>query len=95
MRNRDTHLLEMLDATRFTNFLLFPLPTDEKAHVAYTAKVKAKFPQSDLRTVHAGGHDFIIGPISDLRFLFPAAPSCIWRATPAPRATSRSQLFSK
>jgi hypothetical protein len=73
MRNRDTHLLETLDATRFTNFLLFPLPTDEKEYIAYTAKVKAKFPQSDLRTVHAGGHDFIIGPISDLRCLFPAA----------------------
>ena len=45
MRNRDTHLLEKLDATRFTNFLLFPLPTDEKAYIAYTVKVKAKFPQ--------------------------------------------------
>ncbi|HXE04929.1 MAG TPA: hypothetical protein VN579_03005, partial [Bryobacteraceae bacterium] len=55
---------------RFTNFLLFPLPSDE---AAYTAKVKARFPQSDLRTVHAGNHDFIIGPISDLRYLFPDA----------------------
>jgi hypothetical protein len=81
MRNRDTHLLDTLDATGFTNFLLFPLPTDEKEYAAYTAKVKAKFPQVDLRTVHAGNHDFIMGPISDLRCLFPDATPALG-ATP-------------
>jgi hypothetical protein len=94
MRNRDTHLLQTLDATRFTNFLLFPLPTDEKAYLAYTAKVKAKFPQADLRTVHAGSHDFIIGPISDLRFLFPDAATVYTRATLHAPRYFRSQLFS-
>jgi len=58
---------------------LFPLPTDEKAYAAYTAKIKAKFPQSDLRTVHAGNHDFIMGPIPDLRFLFPDAATTVSR----------------
>jgi hypothetical protein len=93
MRNRDTHLLEKLDATRFTNFLLFPLPSDEKAYAAYTAKVKAKFPQSDLRTVHAGNHDFIMGPISDVRFLFPDAATVYTRAAPALRATPNHSFF--
>jgi hypothetical protein len=54
-----------------TNSLLFPLPSDEKSYVDYAAKVKAMFPQADLRAVHAGTHDFLIGPNSDLRFLFP------------------------
>jgi hypothetical protein len=73
MRNRDTHLLQKIDTAQFKNFLLFPLPLDEKAYVDYTVEIKAKFPQADLRTVHAGDHDFIMGPISDLRFLYPDA----------------------
>jgi hypothetical protein len=71
MQNRDTHLLDRLDTTRFARFLLFPLPTDEKAYVDYAIKVREKFPQADLRTVHVGGHEFVMGPIPDLRFLFP------------------------
>jgi 4-amino-4-deoxy-L-arabinose transferase-like glycosyltransferase len=71
MQNRDTHLLDCVDTTRFTDFLLFPLPSDEKAYVEYAAKVKARFPQKDLQSFRAGGHEFVRGPIADLRFLFP------------------------
>jgi 4-amino-4-deoxy-L-arabinose transferase-like glycosyltransferase len=71
MQNRDTHLLDRVDTARFTNFLLFPLPSDEKAYMDYATKVKAMFPQADLRTVHVGNRAFVTGPISDLRFLFP------------------------
>jgi MFS family permease len=71
MQNRDTHLLDRVDTARFTNFLLFPLPSDEKAYTEYATKVKAKFPRRDLRMVHAGNHDFVMGPISDLSYLFP------------------------
>lgn len=82
MQNRDTHLLDRVDTTRFTNFLLFPLPSDEKAYVEYAAKVKAMFPQGDLRSFHAGSHEFVIAPIADLRFLFPneANPSTVYTA---------------
>lgn len=71
MQNRDTHLLNRVDTGRLTNFLLFPLPSDEKAYVDYATKVREKFPQADLRTVHVGNHEFVMGPIPDLRFLFP------------------------
>jgi hypothetical protein len=71
MQNRDTHLVDRLDTARFTNFLLFPLPSDEKAYVEYATKIKARFPQADLRTVHVGNREFVMGPISDLRCLFP------------------------
>jgi 4-amino-4-deoxy-L-arabinose transferase-like glycosyltransferase len=82
MQNRDTHLLDRMDAARFTNFLLFPLPSDEKAYADYATKVRAKFPQADLRTVHAGNREFVMGPISDLRFLFPDAanPAAVYTA---------------
>jgi hypothetical protein len=71
MQNRDTHLIDRVDTARFTNFLLFPLPSDERAYVEYATKIKAMFPQADLKTVHAGNHEFVIGPISDLCYLFP------------------------
>lgn len=71
MQNRDTRLVDRIDTARFTNFLLFPLPSDEKAYMDYTAKIRAMFPQADLRTVRAGRREFVMGPISDLRFLFP------------------------
>jgi hypothetical protein len=73
MHNRDTHLSDRLEASRFTQFLLFPLPLDEKQYLDYTAKIKSRFPSADLRTIHAEGHDFVTGPISDLRYLFPDA----------------------
>jgi hypothetical protein len=71
MENRDTQWVDKIDAARFSQFLIFPLPTDEKAYVDYMAKVKALFPRGELRTVHAGGREFLTGPIADLRFLFP------------------------
>lgn len=70
MENRDTHLIDHVDTARFTNFLLFPLPSDERAYVEYATKIKARFPQADLKTVNAGNHEFVIGPISDLCYLF-------------------------
>lgn len=75
MRNRNTQLRERLEAGQFTNFLLFPLPSDEEAYRKYFAKIKAKFPPGDLRTVHAGHHDFVFAPIADLPYLFPDAAS--------------------
>jgi len=82
MRNRDTQLLDGLDIFRFKTFLLFPLPSDEKAYVDYATKIRAKFPQADLRTVHAGNREFVMGPISDLRLLFPDAanPAAVYTA---------------
>lgn len=82
MQNRDTQLLNGVNTDRFTNFLLFPLPSDERAYVEYASKVKARFPQGDLRSFHAGSHEFVMGPIADLRFLFPdeAHPSAVYTA---------------
>jgi hypothetical protein len=73
MQNRDTQAVERLPEGGFTNFLLFPLPSDDQRYGEFLARVRAKFPPHDLHTVHAGNHDFIMGPISDLPILFPDA----------------------
>jgi 4-amino-4-deoxy-L-arabinose transferase-like glycosyltransferase len=73
MQNRDTQALERLPQGNFTNFLFFPLPSDDKRYGEYLARVRAKFPPHDLHTQHAGNHDFVMGPISDLPILFPDA----------------------
>ena len=82
MHNRDTQAVERFPEGGFTNFLLFPLPSDDKRYGEYLARVQAKFPPHHLHTVHAGNHDFILGPISDLPILFPhaARPSALYTA---------------
>jgi hypothetical protein len=93
MQNRDTRALERFHESGFTSFLLFPLPSDDKRYDEYLARVRAKFPPHDLHTVHAGNHDFIMGPISDLPVLFPdaAQPSALYTA----RDAGKSSVYSR
>jgi 4-amino-4-deoxy-L-arabinose transferase-like glycosyltransferase len=79
MHNRDTQLIQQLKPGGFTQFLFFPLPSDERAYTEYMDQVKAKFPKNALHTIRSGNHTFIFGPISDLPTLFPdAAPAALY-----------------
>jgi hypothetical protein len=72
MHERDTQLLTELPAGPYTRFLVFPLPVGD-SYREYLQTVKTRLPSASLRTVSAGGHEFILGPISDLPLLFPEA----------------------
>lgn len=71
MHRRNTRLLAALPTGSYSRFVLFPLPNGSASYRHYLEKVKQKIPGSGLQTVHVAGFDFIMGPISDLGFLFP------------------------
>jgi Protein of unknown function (DUF2723) len=73
MQGRDTHLLTAMPSGAYSRFVLFPLPTGSSEYRQYLKKVKDPLPSQSLQTVHAGGYDFITGPVSDLPLLFPKA----------------------
>lgn len=74
MHERDTQLVKELPVTRYTRFVVFPLPSGD-SYEEYLQTVKGKLRKQDLHTVSADGREFITGPISDLPLLFPdAAP---------------------
>ena len=73
MEHGDTRLADKLPVTGLKKFLLFPLPTDDAEYRDYIEKVRARFPKGALRTITAGGHEFSVGAITDLGFLFPVA----------------------
>lgn len=71
MHGRDTRLLSTIQASGYSTFILFPLPQGNASYRDYLNTVKRKLPDGSLRIVHAGGHDFVTGSISDLSRLFP------------------------
>jgi hypothetical protein len=75
MQNRltwlDSGLDNTLDNTHIRNFIIFPLPPDDPEYSHYTAMVRRRFPAGELHTIVRGGREFDIGPVADLRFLFP------------------------
>ena len=75
MHGRDTTLLAALPSNPYSQFVFFPLPNEGAAYKAQLKKVAGQLPAGSLRTVTAGGHDFVIGPISDLSLLFPRTAS--------------------
>jgi hypothetical protein len=79
MQHRDTRVEARLPGTSAREFVLFPLPLGDKEYSDYMASVRGRFPPGDLRTVVRGGHEFTMGPIADLRYLFPDA--CKHKAT--------------
>jgi hypothetical protein len=84
MHNRQTQLLPALPIAGDARFVLFPLPTNSSSYQDYFRSIQKKLPAADLKTVHAGGHDFVMGPISDLQCLFPdlsQSGGCISRAS--------------
>jgi hypothetical protein len=79
MQYRDTRVEARLPPTSAHEFIMFPLPSGEREYNDYLASVRSRFPPGDLRTVVRGGHQFTIGPVADLRFLFP--DTCKQKAT--------------
>jgi hypothetical protein len=76
MKDRDTRLESRLPVIPFRDFILFPLPLGDTEYSGYMASVRTRFPPGELRMVVRGGREFAIGPVADLRILFPvAAPS--------------------
>lgn len=72
MHDRMTRLLAGLPATSCSSFILFPLPLGDNEYVKYMQDVEARLSGVTLRTIHAGGHDYVMGPISALPKFFPA-----------------------
>ena len=95
MQKRRTRLLTYLPAKPYTRFVLFPLPAGEPENRAYLQKVLALLPPRDLRTLSAGGHNFVTAPIADLPLLFPSMPGAVpagvsgLRQSPAPAVNNR------
>jgi len=73
MIHRDTTLETTLPTAGIRRFVIFPLPSDGTEYRDYMAKVRARFPPGELRTVVLRGREFLTGPAADLRFLFPVA----------------------
>jgi hypothetical protein len=73
MRDRDTRVEAALPATSAREFVMFPLPLGDKEYSDYLASVRNRFPAGELRTIVRGGHEFTMGPVADLRYLFPHA----------------------
>jgi len=73
MQHRDTRVEARLPDTSAREFVLFPLPSGDKEYSDYMASVRKRFPPGHLRTVVREGHEFTMGPVADLHFLFPDA----------------------
>ena len=73
MRNQDTRLLSRLSIGSFRSFILFPLPSSDDEYREYMQQVRARFPPGELRSTALNGHEFLTGPVSALRVLFPHA----------------------
>jgi hypothetical protein len=78
MEGSDTRLAERLPLSRFRNFILFPLPGGEAEYGDYMRRILARFPKGALRTVTAGGREFVLGQVSDLPLLFPTAAKRVY-----------------
>ena len=73
MQHRDTRLVSDIQVGTYSKFLLFPLPGGDASYDKYLETVKRRLPDDRLRTVQAGGRDFVTGPITLLPLLFPHA----------------------
>jgi len=76
MKDQSTRLESALPTAGIQNFVMFPLPLGDSEYSKYVALVRKRFPPGELHTIVRGGHEFTIGPVADLRVLFPVtAPS--------------------
>jgi len=73
MRHQDTRLVSRLSVGSFRDFLLFPLPASGQEYRDYIQQVRARFPAGTLRVTPQNGFEFLTGPVSALRVLFPNA----------------------
>lgn len=77
MRHRNTWLESSLPTASFRNFVIFPLPLGDSEYSDYMSHVRKRFPPADLRRVVRDGHEFEIGPVTDLGLLFPIAAATV------------------
>jgi hypothetical protein len=70
MENRNTSLRSGIDCPPLRRFVLFPLPAGDAEYRDYTARIRKRFPASSLHVAAKEGHEFVIGDIADLGFLF-------------------------
>ena len=54
--------------------MIFPLPIDDPANADFMAAVRKRLPSGNLHVLLRGGHEFAMGPVDDLRFLFRWSP---------------------
>jgi hypothetical protein len=73
MNDRDTRLESRLSGIPFRDFIVFPLPPGDSEYSAYLSSVRKRFPPGELRMTVREGYEFAIGPVADLRILFPVA----------------------
>ena len=73
MKDRSTRLESALPIAGIQDFVIFPLPLGDSEYSNYMALMRKRFRPGELRTVERGGHEFTIGPVTDLRVLFPVA----------------------
>jgi hypothetical protein len=73
MEGGDTRLAARLPLSRFRNFIIFPLPGGDPEYGEYMSRIRARFPKNALRSVFAGGREFLLGSVTDLPLLFPTA----------------------
>lgn len=73
MLHRDTHVVSHLQIDSFRDFILFPLPSSDAEYLAYMLRVEALFSPGDLHVITFNGREFLTGPVSALRVLFPHA----------------------
>jgi Protein O-mannosyl-transferase TMEM260-like len=78
MEGGDTQLAVRLPLSRFRNFIIFPLPGGDPQYGEYMSRIRARFPKGALRTVTAGGREFLLGPVTDLPLLFPTAAKRVY-----------------
>jgi hypothetical protein len=70
MENRNTSLRSGIDCLALRRFVLFPLPAGETEYSGYTAHIRKLFPAGTLHVATKEDHEFVIGDIADLGFLF-------------------------
>jgi hypothetical protein len=75
MQNRDTHLESKIADSSLPNFVLFPLPSGDREYSDYMTHLRERSPPGHLHSIVRSGHEFVIGRMSDLSYLFPASTS--------------------
>jgi hypothetical protein len=94
MYERDTQLVTSLPGTPYTRFVLFPLPGGD-SYKEYIQKVVDRLPGKSLRTVRAGGREFVTGSSSDLPILFPEATLTTERSVYVPLHPGMARVNSR
>ena len=75
MLDRNTEVEPRLPVNPAQEFIIFPLPSGDSEYRDYMKSVLRRLPPADLRFVVRDGYKFVLGPVADLRLLFPSSSS--------------------